>query len=928
MLTAFESQDICFRLKHKNGSWRYFEGTAKNLLQDSQINGILLNYRDVTIRKETEKALEESQKAFEMLSNLTFEGILLHNNGVVVDVNQSLTNIVGYTKSELIGENIFELCVLPKYHKIVYKNILKDIAKPYIVIGVKKDGTQFYAELESKVIKNENEKFRVASIKDVTAQVQAEKALKNSEQQYQDLFNNSRDGFEIAWGSGEIIDANPFLLQMLGYTIDEIKTKTWQELTSKKWKNNNIDNRNNNLFEKGYTDLFEKEYICKDGSIIPIEVQAYIIKKGHNFETSKIGSIVRNVSEQKQAKQAIKEGELKLLSLFNAMSDSVFEIDYDGKYLDIAPTKADLIFIPNNEVIGKSLYDLFPKQKADTFLSFVQNCIDSKQANIIQYTIEIENKTVWFEGRATPKTKNSVLFIARNITLNREIEAQAIENHERFKALSEATYEGIIVYDNTGICIDANVAACKMAGYTIDEMKRLYVIDFIAPESKELATQNMMRNYLHPYDAVALRKDGSTFNVELLGKSFKYKNKNSRVVAVRDITERKQKEQELVIAKEKAEESNRLKNSFLANMNHEIRTPMNGILGFTEVLKSDDLTSSQQKQYIDIVKSSGDRMLNTINNLMDISMIKSGLVKTTISEMDIQEQFSYLYSFYKPLAEEKGLVLLLNNAIPPSNNIIKCDSQKIISVLKNLINNAIKFSNKGVILFACRNKIEQAVPMIEFSVKDNGIGIPEDRQKAIFDKFVQGDIEDAEAHQGSGLGLSISKAYVEMLGGKLIVESKLNKGSKFSFTIPYQSDAKEALNNVEKPNKINTGEINRNLKILIVEDEIVVKLHLTQLVKRLSDNILFAETGKAAIDICKNNPDIDLVLMDIQMPIMDGYTATREIRKFNKDVIIIAQTAFTLDGDREKSINAGCNDYITKPIRKEILMKTISKFLR
>jgi CheY-like chemotaxis protein len=376
-----------------------------------------------------------------------------------------------------------------------------------------------------------------------------------------------------------------------------------------------------------------------------------------------------------------------------------------------------------------------------------------------------------------------------------------------------------------------------------------------------------------------------------------------------DITERKKKELELLKAKEKAEESDRLKSAFLANMSHEIRTPMNGILGFADLLKSPDLTGDEQSQYIHIIKKSGDRMLNIINDIVDISKIESGQMKVSVSETKINEQTEFIYTFFKPEADIKGIQLKSTNGLPDEEAIINTDREKLYAILTNLVKNAIKFTSSGSIEFGYVKKGKH----LEFYVKDSGYGIPYNRQMAIFDRFVQADIADSRAFQGAGLGLSISKAYVEMLGGEIRVESEEGQGSTFYFTIPYSDKSgQNPLDHTEMEN-IDKTQI-KKLKILIVEDDETSEMLLSIAVRSLSKELLKVRSGADAIKTCRANPDLDLIFMDIKMPEMDGYEAARLIRQFNKDVYIIAQTAFGLAEEREKAIAAGCNEYISKPI--------------
>ncbi len=393
--------------------------------------------------------------------------------------------------------------------------------------------------------------------------------------------------------------------------------------------------------------------------------------------------------------------------------------------------------------------------------------------------------------------------------------------------------------------------------------------------------------------------------------------------------ERIQYLEELVQAKEKAEESDRLKSAFLANMSHEIRTPMNGILGFTNLLLEPDLSSAQKESFIKIVHQSGQRMLNTVNDLVEISNIEAGVVHVSVQETDFNERVEELIHFFKPEAEKKGLELIVDQFLPFTAKNITTDQNKLDSILTNLIKNAIKYTDSGTINVCCRTR----GPLVEFYIKDTGVGIPEDRQGIIFERFFQIEIADkTRIFEGSGLGLAIVKSYVEMLGGKIWVESQEGKGSTFYFTLPRNYFAKEDIAVLSKK-PIENGNheaksVKRGLKILIAEDDETLRNYTSYTIQHICAEILEAKTGIETVEVCRNTKDLDLILMDIQMPGLDGFEATRQIREFNKDVVIFAQTSFALAVDKEKALVVGCNDYITKPIAKGILLEKIQKWVK
>ena len=397
-------------------------------------------------------------------------------------------------------------------------------------------------------------------------------------------------------------------------------------------------------------------------------------------------------------------------------------------------------------------------------------------------------------------------------------------------------------------------------------------------------------------------------------------NKHIAIISTTDITENKKAEIELLQAKERAEESDRLKSAFLANMSHEIRTPMNGILGFASLLKEPQIDVQDKGRYIEIIERSGERMLNIINDLVDISKIEAGQMEILIEDSNVNDHIEYLYNFFKPEAKQKGLGFSSFTDLTYENAYILTDREKLYAILTNLLKNAIKYTHKGQISFGYIKKDN----FLEFTVEDSGIGIGAQDQKSIFDRFVQADSRLNSAYEGAGLGLAITRAYVEMLGGEIWVVSERQIGSCFHFTIPYKESV--------KPRGKNTRSLSKefdalpSLSLMIVDDDPTASLLLEEIFKKNSRKIIKTDRGSEAIELSKKHPDLDLILLDIKMPGIDGLKAVKEIRKFNSDVLIIAQTANALSGDRMKAINSGCNDYLSKPLNKNDLYQIIEKY--
>ena len=620
-------------------------------------------------------------------------------------------------------------------------------------------------------------------------------------------------------------------------------------------------------------------------------------------------------------------------------SDEIVRNILEGLEIDQAIA---IPLIAANRLVGSILLldimDSFGMDSVITLLSQLSGVF----ALVIRNANLYQNMDDLVEIRTEELLKRNDELIAERIRAEKS-ELQARE-------ILQTAMDGFWTVDIEGRFIDVNHVACKMLGYSAEEMLTMRISDIEINETAEQTKAHISKikkNGEDRFESKHRRNDGRIIDVEV--STTLQPAQNLMVAFISDITERKKAEMqlkeksekiedqneklmatntELILAKEKAEESDRLKSVFLANMSHEIRTPMNGILGFADLLKEPGLTGEEQQEYLGIIAKSGARMLNIINDIIDISKIESGQMKVSVSETNVKEQLDFVYRFFEPEVEQKGLKLTLKKSQTSAEANIQTDREKLYAILTNLIKNAIKYTPEGSIEFGYYVVESRLIPSLQFYVKDTGIGIPNDRQNAIFERFIQADIMDKMARQGAGLGLAISKAYVEMLGGKIWVESEEGKGSTFYFTLPFAAETKEK----ESPKKKISSPIDvdqfKKLKILIAEDDESSSKLISLFIQKITNEIILVKTGMEVVDACRSQPDIDLILMDIQMPEMNGYEATRQIRQFNTKVFIIAQSAFALTGDREKAIEAGCNDYISKPIDKDKLLQLIQKYFR
>jgi signal transduction histidine kinase/CheY-like chemotaxis protein len=383
---------------------------------------------------------------------------------------------------------------------------------------------------------------------------------------------------------------------------------------------------------------------------------------------------------------------------------------------------------------------------------------------------------------------------------------------------------------------------------------------------------------------------------------------------------------ELKAAKEKAEESDKLKTAFLTNMSHEIRTPMNAIVGFSYLLTDPESTDDIKTEYTKIIRSNGEVLMNLINDILDISMIESGQLKTKPKPVAVPDLLNDLKLFYEKEKEKfrkQHLEMIQDYDKDTEKLVITTDKIRFHQIMTNLLSNAIKFTEKGSIIYGYRVSDSDEVL---FFVKDTGEGIPPDKHQLIFERFSKfGNINETKLYSGTGLGLAICSELVNLLGGKIWLDSYPGKGSTFYFTLPYNKEIDE---NIALSPKANTFDIEkfRGKTVLIAEDVLSNYQLLSAFLAKSDVNIIWAQNGVEAVDIFKSNRNIDIILMDVQMPIMDGLKALENIRKLDSTIPIIINTAFYVTDEMERSYLAGCTDYMTKPLRKEDLLNKLSLY--
>lgn len=635
-----------------------------------------------------------------------------------------------------------------------------------------------------------------------------------------------------------------------------------------------------------------------------------------------------------QIAERLKVSEEKYHRIFENVQDLYYETSIEGTIIDISPSIEILSKgqYHRDDLIGKSMNDFYSDiDERATLISQIK-----ERGIVSDYEITLKNK----DGSRVPCSVSSkILFDAqgrpekiigsmRDITRRKRAEETIETERQMLRTLIDNIPFPIYVLDKDCRRVIANKADVSNIG--LSDEKEVFGktdIELFPGSAGQLG---------YKYDKKVIDSGKAIFDLEeefvnsdgrrrwLLTTKIPLHDIYGNIIGLvgigYDITDRKKSESELIKAKNKAEEGDRLKTAFLHNISHEIRTPMNAIVGFSALLSEPVLDEKTRQLYIVTIMESSNHLLAIINDIVDISNIEANLVKLTANDININSTLRSIQSQFLPPTDERGIKLNFTTELSESDALIMTDSTKLTQVLLNLLNNALKFTEKGDINVLLQIKEK----FLQFSVADTGIGISEEHQTRIFERFYQVQGSSSRIYEGTGLGLAISKAYVELMGGSIWLSSKPGTGTTFYFTVPYQ---KQIIAPV--PLKVKSASLSNIFKrkrtILVAEDiDSNFKL-VTYFLAGINAEIIRAINGKEAVDKTTGIKNIDLILMDIKMPEMDGYTAAKLIRNANIKIPIIAQTAYA--DDREKAISAGCNGFISKPFDKKELLKVLSEFL-
>lgn len=539
--------------------------------------------------------------------------------------------------------------------------------------------------------------------------------------------------------------------------------------------------------------------------------------------------------------------------------------------------------------------------------------------------------------------KDHVLRISNLESENRELisktvtgNAKSLKEHKEsgmfYMMLVQSASDGISFYDNNWNMKYANPAFYSMLGIDPTQNSSVNYDELVHPDDKNsLSVREAQLKKTGLYEGEFRLRHGNGSYINMSCRSVTVKNENGEPIGalsiIRDISKLKEVHDDLIKAKFDVESSNRLKASFLANISHEIRTPLNSVVGFSNLLLTDDISKEVREEYIEHINHNSEKLLQIIGDIIDLSRLESSQIEITYEETSLNSIVSQVIEEARLIIKrnEKPIILNLKNEFRDNSDLVFTDRIWLKRVLNHLMDNAVKFTLEGSIEFLYTLENDKVV----FKIKDTGIGIKKENLIRIFEEFRQ----EADGHhrpfEGLGIGLTLAKEVVERMGGQIFVKSEKGIGSEFSFSLPYRPAGSKkfrtqvpAIDDFLKPVDWSSR------KCLLVDDNKDVLIYLNRILIDTGVTILLARSGVEAIELVRTTPDIDVVLLDMQMPEMNGIEATKEIRKIRKDLPIIAQTAFVFEDDKDIIIEAGCDACLIKPIRKDHLLTVMSSFVK
>jgi len=970
----------------KDGS-RFPAVVSVTALRDTQdaIIGYLLIGTDNTARKQAEEALLKAGALQSAIFNsANFSSIATDAKGVIQIFNVGAERMLGYAAADVMNKITpadisdpqeviarakalsVELAtpITPGFEALVFK-ASRGIEDIYELTYIRKDGSRFPAVVSVTALRNaQNAIIGYLLIgTDNTARKQAEEALLKAGALQSAIFNSANFSSIATDAKGVIQIFNVGAERMLGYAAADVMNKITpadisdpQELIARaKSLSVELGTPITPGFEalvfkasRGIEDIYELTYIRKDGSRFPAVVSVTALR---DAQDTIIGYLLIGTE--------LKAGALQS-AIFNSANFSsiatdakgVIQIFNVGAECMLGYTAAEVM----NKITPADISDpqeVIARAKALS-VELATPITPGFEALVFKASRGIEDiyelTYIRKDGSRFPavvsvtalrNAQNAIigyLLIGTDNTARKQVEAEQKQLAQRLRdyqfytrSLFESNIDALMTTDPSGIITDVNKQMEALTGCTRDELIGApFKNYFTDPELAETSIKLVLsENKITNYELTARARDGKETVVSYNATTFYDRDRKLQGVfaAARDVTERKRVEAELQQAKAMAETASRAKSDFLASMSHEIRTPMNAIIGIADLLAKTPLSPEQDK-YVQIFRRAGDNLLNLINDILDLSKVEASQLELERTGFSLNDLLEKVREMVAGRAHEKGLALVCEIAPKVPTDLVG-DPTRLRQVLLNLLGNAIKFTESGEVALRVTPDADSSVPgALRFTISDTGIGIPGEKLGSVFEQFTQADSSTTRKYGGSGLGLTISKRLVELMGGRIWVESGVGKGSVFSFAVPLEIWA-EATRRAAVPVGTGPEPALPALHVLLVEDSPDNRTITLAYLQDTPYRVEIAENGAIAYEKFTAG-HYDLVLMDRQMPVMDGLTATRAIREWEQanhrpSTPIIALTASALKGDQEKCMAAGCTAYLTKPIKQEVLLQAIKE---
>lgn len=888
--------------------------------------------QDITERKQSEEALAFNNLLLRTQQETSIDGILVvDENDNIVNYNQKFiefARVPVYLLKENadipVREYVAAQTVDPEefLKKVQYLNKYREeISHDEVYF---KDGRVF--DRYSAPMFGPDKKYygRVWYFHEITDRKKAEQSIRESEMKYRNIFENVQDIYYETTFDGTIIDISPSIGSFAKglYSRSELIGKSMLDFYADLSERENLLN---NIRDKGSITDFEVTLKNRDGSLIPCAISSKINYDESGTPVKIIGSL-RDITERKKADEAISQERRMLRTLIDNLPDTIYVQDIESRKViaNVADVK-HAGFSSEAEVLGKTDLDLYPGAPGKRGYEEDMNVIQTGKPlfDLEDEFIAKNGSKRWLLTTKIPLRDKSgkitgLVGIGHDITERKKVEAELQQSYNFSKSLLNTIPFGMHIVDVEGNILFQSDNFQRISGPRPVGTKcwEFYKDD------KTQCPDCPLKQGINIGETEAYESHGVLGNriFEINHTGMMYQGKKAMLEIFQDITERKENEKELIRAKLKAEEGDKLKTAFLHNISHEIRTPMNAIVGFSALLGEPDIDKQSRESYIEVIRQSSNHLLSIITDIVDISNIEANLIKTMRNEININVMLKSLVNQYIPEATKKNIELVYETGLTDKDASIITDNTKLTQVLTNLLSNALKFTEKGnvKIWYTLRDGL------IEFRIADTGIGIASEHFDKIFDRFYQIQNTVSRLYEGTGLGLSISKAYIEHMGGKIWLTSEPGRGTTFYVTIPYEKADKTPVQVIQPPvQEVLVFPVKR--VILVAEDvESNFKL-IKYFLSGSNAEVLHAFNGKEAVEKCLANKNIDLVLMDIKMPVMDGYTAVKLIREKNIKIPIVAQTAYA--DDRDKAIECGCSGFISKPFDKKGLFKVLQEFI-